>query len=183
MALTNRERLIMIFAAAAVLILAADRYILTPLLDKREQTRQMRNALQTELEQSLAALERKKVLQQRWAQMQEAGLSYEVEAIENRVLRHLEETSGRARFLLTSIQPDRPTAGKQLGEIDFLVSGSGTMAAVTQFLWDIETSKLPLRIKSLQLGAADENGSQMTLQLKLSSIYLIKPESAKEAKS
>ncbi|MBP8606457.1 MAG: hypothetical protein KBI46_11555, partial [Phycisphaerae bacterium] len=63
------------------------------------------------------------------------------------------------------------------------VSGSGTMAAVTQFLWDIETSKLPLRIKSLQLGAADENGSQMTLQLKLSSIYLIKPESAKDTKS
>ncbi|MCI0498148.1 MAG: hypothetical protein L0Y36_00500 [Planctomycetales bacterium] len=183
MALTNRERMVMIFAAAAIAILLGDRYALSPILEKRAHTRQTREALQTEVKQSLAALERKKLLRQRWSQMQEAGLSYQIETIEGRVFRHLEESSGRAHLLLTAIQPDRPTTSQQFGEVDFMVSGSGSMAAVTQFLWDIETSALPLKIKSLQIGAADENASQMTLQLKLSSIYLITPEPAKDTKS
>jgi Tfp pilus assembly protein PilO len=183
MALTNRERMIMIFAVAAIGILLGDRYVLSPILEKRAQTRQIRQTLQTDVQQSLAALQRKKLLQQRWTQMQDAGLSYNVETMEGRLFRHLEESSGRAQLLLTAIQPDRPMVRQQLGEIDFMVSGTGSMAAVTQFLWEIETASLPLKIKSLQVGAADENASQMTVQFKLSSIYLIKPEAPKDTQS
>ena len=111
--------------------------------------------------------------------MQRAGLTDRTEIIERLLFRLLEESSANSGLLLTSIQPDRQTNQPPLGEIELLVSGTGSLAAVTAFLWDIETAQIPLMIKSLQLGAKDENASQVSLQVKLSSIFLLKQEDAK----
>ncbi len=179
MALTRREHIIMILAGAAVVILISDRIVLSPLLEKRSQTRQTRETLETEFQQAQAALARQDILQERWTQMQRAGLTDRTEIIERLLFRLLEESSANSGLLLTSIQPDRQTNQPPLGEIELLVSGTGSLAAVTAFLWDIETAQIPLMIKSLQLGAKDENASQVSLQVKLSSIFLLKQEDAK----
>jgi hypothetical protein len=173
MALTFRERMIMIMATATVLLLVLDRYAFTPLLQKRSETKQLVQSTAAELEHSLAVLNRRKQLQTRWQQMTEDGLSAQPAQTEGLILRFLQESSGRAGLLLTSLQPEHAELKADFGHIDFLVSASGDMRAVTRFLWDIETSSLPLRIKALQLGGADETASQMSLQLTLSSIYLI----------
>lgn len=176
MALTNRERLIMILAGAAVAILIADRYFLGPVLKKRSQTRQMKQTFQAEVEQAKAVLQRQKVIERRWNQMKDAGLSYKITDVEGGVFRHLEGTSQRSRFLLTSIQPERTSNEGRIGQVEFMVSGTGTLDAVTRFLWDIEMADVPVRIDSLQLGANDEDATQLSLQLKLSTVYLIEEE-------
>ena len=179
MALTHRERIIMFLAVTAIALLIADRIILSPVLNARSQTRETRQSLQTELDQANAALERREILQKRWEQMQQAGLTDTVETIEGLLFRHLKEASADSGLLLTSIQPDRQGNQPDLGEIEFAVSWTGSMAAVTAFLWDLETAQIPLRIKSLQLGANDETAAKMSLQVKLSSIYLLKQEDNK----
>lgn len=176
MALTNRERTIMIVAVLAVLVLIADRYVLSPVLDEFSAIKQQKETLQATLEQSMATLERGKKLNQRWTQMQQAGLSYDVQKTEGLLLRYLEESSSRSRFLLTSIQPEHSTVQEKFGRIDFTVSGTGSMETITRFLWDVEKAQVPLKIESLQLGANDENARQMSLQVKLSSIYLVKAQ-------
>lgn len=181
MALTNRERLIMFLAILAVVILIGDRYVLGPILEKRSQTRQLKQTLQADVEQAHATLQRRKVLQRRWDQMQKAGLSYDIQKTEGLLFRCLEEASGRSRFLLTSIQPERSADQEQIGQLELMVSGTGTMDAVTQFLWDIEMAEIPVRIETLQLGSDNENASQMSLQLKLSSIYLIETKKQEQS--
>jgi hypothetical protein len=43
---------------------------------------------------------------------------------------------------------------------------------VAQFLWHIETAALPIKVKNMQIGSASEAGDSMSLQLRLSALYL-----------
>jgi Tfp pilus assembly protein PilO len=180
MALTDRERKIMIMAVSAVLILVANQYVLSPVMEKRDEVKQTRIELAEQVEQSLASLERKKVLRQRWVQMQENGLGSDVQRAESMIYRFLEETSARSGLEVGSIQPDRRQVQEKLGEIDFVISGTGSMSSVIRFLWNLETAQIPLRIKSYQLGSKNETGQEMTLQLELSTVYLQDEMQSKE---
>lgn len=182
MALTRREQKILYLAVASVGFLIFNTYILNPILNKRAEAHQTRLALESEMEQSLATLERKKMVQQRWSQMQQDGLCNDVQAAEAMVYRHLRESSDRAGIELDSVQPDRLNTEGRLGEIDFVLSATGSMQAVTQFLWRLETATIPLKIKWYQLGAKNEMAQVMTLQAVLSTVY-VKDQPAKEKES
>lgn len=183
MALTNRERLIMILAGLAVAILIADRYVLGPIFEKRSQAAQLKQNLQADVEKAQSTLQRRKVIGKRWSQMQQDGLSGNIEVIEGLLFRRLEESSQRSRLLIDSIQPERLMKEGRIGQIEFMVSATGTMDAVTRFLWDIEMAEIPVKIDSLQLSSNNENATQMSLQLTLSSIYLIEEEKQEDDRS
>lgn len=172
MALTVRERKIMMLTVAAIFILVLNQYVLSPVLRKRSETRQARQDIAAQVEQSLTALDRKKVLQQRWTQMQDNGLGTDVQKAEAMVYRCIEDASARSGLELGSIQPDRLSTEGKLGEIDFVLSGTGSMASVTRFLWSLETPQIPLKIKSYQLGSKNETAEDMTIQIELSTVYV-----------
>lgn len=180
MALTSREKIALLLAIAAVAILVADRYVLTPLAAKRTENKQLCSSMQAELEQSLSIMNRRKLLQVRWKEMLQGGLTDRPGQAESLVLRFLQESSKEAGLLLTSLQPEHSPAENQFGQIEFFISGSGSMRAVTRFLWHVETASLPLRVKTFQLGGNDENASQMSLQLTLSSIYIAEEEQGEQ---
>ena len=157
---------------ASVVLLIFNTYVLEPILDKRAQVSQTRQTLQSQVDQSLIMLKRKKLVQERWAQMQQAGLGSDVQKAEAMVYRYLEESSERSGIELGSVQPDRLITESELGEIDFVLSGTGSMQSVTKFLWSLETATIPLKIKSHQLGSKNEVAQAMTIQMKLSTVYV-----------
>lgn len=172
MALTIRERRIMIGAVSAVVILVANHYVFSPVMARRAETKQLRIDLEDQVEQSQTVLGRKDVLHQRWTQMQENGLGTDVQKAESMVYRFIEDASASSGLELGSIQPDRRKAETQLGEIEFVLSGAGSMRSVTRFLWNLETAQIPLKIKSYQLGSKNETAQEMTVQVTLSTVYL-----------
>jgi len=172
MALTRREQKIMYLTVASVMFLIFNTYVLEPILDMRSETAQMHQTLHTQVDRSLTTLKRKKQMQKRWAQMQQAGLSSDVQKAESMVYRYLEESSQRSGLQLGSVQPDRLITESELGEIDFVLSGTGSMRSVTEFLWDLETAAIPLKIKSHQLGSKNEMAKAMTIQIELSTVYV-----------
>ncbi len=171
MALTARERKMMIIAVAAVVFLVSNKYILSPILDKRSEDKEIRQELEAELDRSQTMLERKKLQQRRWIQMQEDGLGRDIQKAESMVYRYIETSSYRSGLELGSIQPDRLSNDGKLGEVEFVLSGTGSMASVTRFLWDLETARIPLKIKSYQLGSKNEKAEVMTVQVELSTVY------------
>ena len=182
MALTSRERKVMYLAVAAVVLLLFNAYVLNPILDKRAEVAQTCNDLQNQVEQSQTTLDRKDQLQGRWDEMCQAGLDSDVQKAEAMVYRYLEKSSERSRFELGSVQPDRLTTESQLGEIDFVLSGVGSMQSITQFFWNLETAEIPLKIKSYQLGSKNEMAQEMTIQIELSTVY-VKDQPAEEKES
>lgn len=172
MALTAREHKIMIVAVAAVLILLLNQYAVSPIMEKRAEARRTRRDLEAQVEQSLSALNKRKLLQERWIQMQENGLGSDIQKAESMVYRYIEDASARSGLELGSIQPDRMATDNRLGEIDFVLSGTGSMQSVIRFLWSLETAQIPLKVKSYQLGSKNETAQEMTIQVELSTCYL-----------
>jgi hypothetical protein len=53
-----------------------------------------------------------------------------------------------------------------------LTAGTGNMRAVARFLYLAETTTLPLRIRELQIGSRKEGTDDLSVQLKLSTLYM-----------
>ena len=96
----------------------------------------------------------------------------ELAQAESQVLHALRDWSQDSRLTLSSVKPGKVVERGELLEMSFQAAGTGSMSAVSRFLWRIETARLPIRIHQLQLGARKEGSDDLSLQLSLSSLCL-----------
>jgi hypothetical protein len=173
MGLSKRERMIVLVTILSVGALVADRFVRAPLANRL-------SALKSERDKAVAEVEHAKVLFQQSQQVQRktresGGLKQDAEA-ESSVAKALDQWAAQARLTLTSVKPDRMAGDKGVKEILFVVAGKGSLDAVAWFLYQVETSQLPIKVKYVQLGSASEAGDSMSLELRLSTLYLAADE-------
>ncbi len=180
MALTKRERYISIITVVAIVILISDKLLITPLIQIRQRLNLELYETQTLFEQADLMVARKGAIENQWRHLFDIGLDYDVEKIEGSVFRYVKDSSQKRGVALSSIQPDIVSSDDGLGHIEFTLSAFGTMKAVSQFIWDMETSQLPLRIINFQIGSGNKSASVINLQMKLSAIYLIDNKNRKD---
>jgi hypothetical protein len=171
MVLSKRERIIALVALVVVGALMSDRFVLTPALRQLERTESQKQELLAQLTEAQSLFERRGMLERKWKRMLSDGLRNDAEA-ESRVARALDEWSADTRLTLSSVKPERVAGDKGLKEMTFVVAGRGQLDAVAKFLYKVETAELPIKVKDLQLGSASESGDSMSLQLRLSALYL-----------
>jgi len=169
--LSKRERIIAIIAIAAVGFLVLNKFLIGPIADKLQQLEMQKQQLQVELNEAQNLFQRRRMLEENWKEMLADGLRNEVEA-ESKIARAIDGWSRQSSLTLSSVKPDRTTADKGPTEITFVVAGTGTLEAVAQFLWQVETTPLPIKVKDMQLGSSNESGQSMSVQLRLSAICL-----------
>ena len=179
MGLSKRERTLAIAALIGVGILLVYSLIIKPVKSGLEQTENYKLDLQAQVTKAHNLIERRKVMEQKWKTMLSDGLRSDAEA-ESRVAKALEKWSADARLMLTSVKPDRRGGDKGLKEITFVLAGSGRLDAVAWFLYQVETSELPIKVKEMRLGSTSESGDNMSLQLRLSALYLDSTEKSSE---
>jgi hypothetical protein len=171
MALTGRERTILFITIAVVTLAIINSYVLNPLFEMRSSASDAAAEAAARLEDALNTLKREKMQKQRWDEMLDAGLCKDPEKTESYVLRFIDDCCRDNDVRTSGVQPQRLTPGEYTGQIEFTVAASGSMSSVVDLLWDIETADIPLRIKTIQLGSADESAQLMSIQLRLSAIY------------
>lgn len=171
MGLSKRERVIALMAIVIVGGFFVDKIIVTPGLKRLTETKDQKRELLAELTEARNLFERRRLLERKWKTMLSDGLRNDADA-ESRVARALDEWSQNARLTLTSVKPDRVAGDKGLKEMAFVVAGRGGLGSVAQFLYKVETAELPIKIKDMQLGSTSESGDSMSLQLRLSTLYL-----------
>jgi len=171
MVLSKRERIILIVTAFAVGALLLDKVILGPVTKGLDELKVQRDVLVAEVGDAQRLFERRRVLEPRYKEMLADGFRNDTEA-ESRVLRSLRDWSQNADLTLSSVKPERVASDQGLREMTFAVAGTGSLRSVAQFLWQIETAALPIKVKSVQIGSASEAGDSMSLQLRLSALYL-----------
>ena len=171
MGLSKRERMIVLVTLLAVGALVADRFVRAPIANGMGELRAERHKALAEVTKAKSLLQQKQQLEQKKATLFES-LRSDTEA-ESRVARALDQWAGDARLTLSSVKPDRVTGGdKGLKEILFVVAGKGELDAVAWFLYQVETSDLPIKVKHMQLGSTSEAGDNMSLELHISALYL-----------
>jgi hypothetical protein len=169
MGLSKRERMIVLVTVISVGALVADRFIRAPLANGLGALKSDRDQAVTKVQKAKLLIRQSEQAQQRMTQA--GGLQSDTEA-ESRVAKALDKWSEEAGLSLTSVKPDRMAGDKGVKEIVFVVAGKGPLDAVALFLYQVETSELPLKVKSMQLGSASEAGDSMSLELRLSTLYL-----------
>ncbi len=180
MVLSKRERIILIVTALVVGALVVDKLIFGPVKIRLDDQEVHRQQLLAELNEAQSLFERQKLLAPRYKMMLSDGFRTDTDA-ESRILKALREWSTEAMLTLSSVKPERVASDQGLKEMTFVIAGKGTLHSVAQFLWRIETAALPIKVKSMQLGSASESGDSMSLQLRLSALYLGSEERQSQA--
>ena len=171
MVFSKREKIIVAAAVAVLGVLVLDLYVLTPLMDEWGAVKVRRDRLVAKTAQAGSLLRRRRLLGRTWRRMLAEGMTPDPAAAESQVLRSLRNWSADTGLRLSSLRPERSTEDSKLPEITVHAAGTGSMASVSRFLWRIETAKIPVKIKMLQLGSRRDGTDSLSLHLKVSTLY------------
>ena len=114
--------------------------------------------------------------------MTEQGLKANASEAEQQIYHKLRDWASDAKLSLTTVKPDTKTVKGDLGVGSFTASGTGPMAAVSRFLWLIESATIPVRITDLTVGSRKAGTDDLSIQLHLTTLY-VAPEAEAEGKS
>lgn len=183
---SGRERIVFLILAVALVALALDRWALTPLLDRGQEAETRRTLLLNEMATAESLLTRRRALEPRWRQMLAGSMKRDPAEAESQVLHALGSWAADAGFNIVSLKPERSTKETLLPEIDVRAAGTGSMAAVSRFLWHLEMADIPLKVKTVQVASRKEGSDDLSVQLQISTLYLsdqpkAKPKAPKRA--
>ncbi len=182
MGLSKRERMIVLATILVVGALVADRFIRAPIATRLGELRSQRQQSLAQVAKAKNLLAEKEQRERKNKTLLTEALRSDAEA-ESRVAQALVKWSEDARLMLTSVKPDRMAGDKGLKEIVFVVAGKGSLDAVAWFLYQVETSELPIKVKYLQLGSTSESGDSMSMELRLSTLYVAAEEKSSPKQS
>jgi hypothetical protein len=171
MVLSKRERLLAIGTMLVLGALALNAIVIDPLAQRRAQTANEKLELEAQLAEAQNTFNRRKLLERKWKSLRAEGIRTDADA-ESRIARALNEWAGRTRLQVASVKPDRRTGENGMSEITFAVAGEGTLQAVASFLYQVETAELPVKVTSVTLGSRSESGDSMSLDLRISAVYV-----------
>lgn len=173
MVLSKRERYIAVVTLAVILIFALDRYAVTPFMKMNDRIMSEKQGLLTDIQRASRIFRERKKVSSEWHDMLKGGLGSDASATESRILHVIRKWSTDYGLTISSIKPDRNgEEDKILKEIVFYIACKGTMDAVGKFLLELENSSLPVRITEFQLSSREVDGMDMSLQLRLSALYI-----------
>ncbi|MBW1764621.1 MAG: hypothetical protein JRJ23_07770 [Deltaproteobacteria bacterium] len=172
MVLSKRERYIAVITLAVLLVLILDSYIISPFVGQRERTAIEKQQLQAEMDRATTLFKRRILLEQKWQEMLNDGLQNDVSKAESQTLHAMDAWARQGELAISSVKPGRGQGTGQLKEVLFQITGDGSMKSICSFLWQIENTSFPIRIKEVQMGSNDENGKSMSLQLEISVLYI-----------
>ena len=173
MILSKRERYITIATAAVVALLALDRFLFAPLLERRTQLQSEITLAQLELDRVTRLFTNSRNVNRRWGEMLDSGVKTNASAAESQVLQGVHDWARESGLNMSSVKRERTDRVKQFQQITLRAAANGNMSAVSRFLWRVQTSRIPVRINDLTISSTRKEGTDdLALTLGISTIYL-----------
>lgn len=173
MILSKRERYIGIGTGAVVALLALDRFVFTPLMERRTQLQADVTLAQIQLDRATLLFSNSRTVNKRWGEMLDAGVKTDASAAESQVLQAVHEWARESGLSISSVKRERTDRVKQFQQITLRAAASGNMSAVSRFLWRAQTARIPVRISDLLISSTRKEGTdELALTLGISTIYL-----------
>jgi hypothetical protein len=169
----NRQQLLLIIALAALGLFAADKLLITP-LQASWKARSARIAdLTKKVTEGRALISRAETLRTRWEGMQTNTLPVDLSQAEQKLLKGVDTWAQESRISVTSINPQWKRAENDFRIVQCRVEATGSLNAVTRFLFNLEEDPMAVRIENLELSARDAEGQQLAVGLQLSGLVLL----------
>ncbi len=168
--LSRRELYIAIGTAIALALLALDRLLLTPYLERRSTLAADRQQAVAQLSQAQSLFDRQRKLRPIWATIQKSGLKADASAAESQAMHAILSWTQSAGVDLTTLKPERTTQEGPFQVSSFHVTATGPMAAVSRLLWAMETPDIPIRVNDVQISPRKEGADDLSVQLSVSTL-------------
>ena len=170
---SSRSTLLLIAAGAAIALLVSDRLVITPLSSNWKRRTTAISELRKKVDDGQRLLQRGQGLRDRWSQMRTNTLPNSRPVAEEQILKAFDRWSQDSRLSIMSISPQWKQETEDYLTLDFRVEASGSLAAVTRFLHDVEKDPMALKIQTVELSSRDNEGQQMALGLQVSGLVLV----------
>ena len=177
MKIKNRQEFLVVLTVAAFALLLGVNFILEPLggwwSSRQAQIRELR----AEVAAGQQLIRRESGIRSRWADMTANALPANTSLAEQKLLTAVDGWSRSSGVEVTSLMPQWKNESTNYLTLTCRVETSGDLGALTKFLYDLENGPLALRLDSLELGAHDKDGQQMTLSTEINGLALIQSNS------
>jgi hypothetical protein len=173
MKIENRQQVLVVVALAILALFAADKLLVTPLTHLWAARARDIASLRAQVAEGTSLSRRAESIRSRWTQMQTNTLPRNPSQAQEQVLKALVNWSQESGISLNGITPQWKNDSDDYQTLVCRVDASGTLWAVSRFLYDIEVGPMALKVESVDLGSRDNSGQQLTLGLQVSGLVLI----------
>lgn len=171
----GRERLLLGGAVACLGLFALDRLVLTPCLEAWRGRAGEIQRLRLAVTQGAGIIAQESYWL-RWRDETSARLLPGAPGdAESALLSQVDAWARSAGFTVNSFRPRWKEGAEHLRLLELQVAGAGAPAAVTGFLYQLETSPLPLAVEQVELVPRNPDGNELALDLRITGLCQAAP--------
>ena len=176
MKIKNRQEFLVVLTIAAFALLVGVNFILEPLGGWWSARQAQIKELRAEVTAGQQLIRREAGIRSRWADMTANALPANTSLAEQKLLTAVDGWSRGSGAEVTSIMPQWKNESTNYLTLTCRVETSGDIGSLSKFLYDLENGPMALRLDSLELGAHDKDGQQMTLSTEINGLALLQPD-------
>jgi Tfp pilus assembly protein PilO len=172
----NRQEFLVVLTIAAFALLVGVNFILEPLGGWWSARQAQIKELRAEVTAGGQLIRRESGIRSRWADMTANALPANTSLAEQKLLTAVDGWSRSSGAEVTSLMPQWKNESTNYLTLTCRVETSGDIGSLSKFLYDLENGPMALRLDSLELGAHDKDGQQMTLSTEINGLALLQPD-------
>lgn len=169
----NRQQVLIIATIVMVGLFFADSFVIKPLTASWNDRSKSITELRKSVAQGKGVISRETQTRRVWNDMRKNTLPLDASRAEQQLLAAFDRWSQDARISVTSIKPQwKRGTSDEFSLLECRVDASGSLSALTRFLYEVERSPMALKIENIELAARDNTGQQLALGLLVSGLRL-----------
>ena len=173
MKIENRQQFLIMLTAVVVALWLGDLIIFEPLGKLWASRSAQITSLSKQVQSGNSLIKSEARLRGHWSDMQTNALAANPSLAGQQVIAAFDNWSRASGAEVTSIMPQWKNDSTNYMTFNCRVEASGTMGALSQFLYNIEKGPMALKLDSVELSAHSDNGQQLTLGLQISGLALL----------
>ncbi|HWE04602.1 MAG TPA: hypothetical protein VG326_19510 [Tepidisphaeraceae bacterium] len=182
MILTKRERYIAIGAGALVGVLLLYFLMIGPYVERRSQIAAEVDTALNDKDKADLLFHQQVKMRKVWNEMIAGGLSNTQSDAESQLQLALNDWARDCGVTVSKLKDERSILDGKFVQIGFHLTGTGPLATISNLLWRVETTTMPLRVSEIQVMPLKEGIDDLQLELSLSTLCRV-PDSDKPDKA
>lgn len=171
MQIRNRQQVLLVAAIGLVALFAGERLVFTPLVKMWKARGDQITELRTQISQAQTLLDREDTIRRRYNALRSAALPPNTSAAEQQFFQAADRWASSSRATINAIMPRWKTEEDHL-LYQCRIDASGSLEALSRFLYEFERDPLALKLESVELGSRDKEGRQLSMGLLVSGLVL-----------
>lgn len=175
MKIENRQKFLLILTIAVVALYVGDLLVFEPLGKWWKSRSDTIVTLRNQVKEGKFMLLREPSIRRQWGEMSAKTLPNNTSLAEQQVLKSFDNWSQESGATVTGITPQWKIDSTNYMTLNCRVEATGTLGALSQFIYSIERDPMAMKPNSVELTASSSADQQLTLGMEISGLTILQP--------